>query len=250
MLSIVVPTLNETEALPQTLGHVHRAAAGAPIEVIVSDCCSRDGTADLARSLGVRVIEGGRSRADALNRGAAAVAGGGVLLFLHADTVLPHDFARKIARAMADPFVVGGAFEFEWGEHALNRGLNRLLLRGIVFCNRIRFRHSRGFFGDQAVFVRRDAFERLGGFPDVRLMEDLRFCRRLGLLGRTAILQPPVKTSPRRFVTRGVIRQFAQDLSLLCCDSWGVCPEDLWAHYNRWNAGERGRAHVNPFGRR
>jgi glycosyltransferase involved in cell wall biosynthesis len=212
--------------------------------MVVSDCNSPDGTAAVARSLGLAVVTDGTCRAEALNLGARA-AGGDVLLFLHADSVPPAGFVRRIRRALVDPAVVGGAFDFRLGPHPLNRGINRKLLGFVTFCNRVRYRFSRGFFGDQGIFVRRTVFERVGGFPAVRLMEDLRFCRRMAAEGRTAIL-PPMDTSPRRFVTRGVLRQFVQDLVLLSCDSWGVCPEDLWAHYNRLNHaghedGERAR---------
>ena len=247
LLSIVIPTLNESANLPETIAVVRRAAGGEPVELVVSDCDSRDGTAELARELrAAAVITGGTCRADALNRGAAA-ASGDVLLFLHADSTVPAAFAGKIRRALASPEVVGGAFEFALRPEELTRRLDRRLIGLIVFCNRLRYRYSRGFFGDQGVFVRREVFDQLGGFPNVRLMEDLTFCRAMGRLGRTAILNPPVLTSPRRFLKRGVLRQFAQDCVLLSCDSWGVCPHDLWAHYNAHNRGEANRARLWPM---
>jgi rSAM/selenodomain-associated transferase 2 len=236
VLSIVIPTLNEAGNLPGTVAHTLRAAGGAPLELIVSDCRSRDGTREVAAGLGARVADGATCRGDALNAG-AAVASGDVLLFLHADTVLPHGFAATIRRALANPDVVGGAFEFEWGPHPLNRGWNHALLKVVVFCNRFRYRRAGGFFGDQGIFVRRAVFHRLGGFPECRLMEDLRFSLALSRLGRTAILRPPALTSPRRFVTRGVLRQFVMDLTLLTCESWGVRPDALWTRYNDLNHG-------------
>ena len=246
LLSVVIPTLNESANLPATVAAACEAARGEPIEIVVSDCDSGDGTADVARRLGAAaVITGGTCRADALNRGAAA-AHGDVLMFLHADSTVPPGFAEKIRRALADATVVGGAFEFALRPDEVTRGIDRRLIGLIVFCNRLRYRYSRGFFGDQGVFVRRAVFDRLGGFPNVRLMEDLTFCRAMGRLGRTAILQPPMLTSPRRFLKRGVLRQFAQDCVLLSCDSWGVCPEDLWAHYNAHNRGDAAAARVLP----
>lgn len=244
MLSVIVPTLNESAHLPQTIAHVRQAARGAAVELIVSDCDSADDTRARACSGGAIVQSGGTCRADAMNRGAIR-ASGDVLLFLHADSIPPIDFVRLIERALRDPSVVGGAFEFRLGPHPLNRGLNRKLLGLVTFCNRVRYRYSRGFFGDQGIFVRRDVFHRLGGFPPVRLMEDLTFCRRMGRVGRTAIL-PAMETSPRRFVQRGVLRQFVQDLVLLSCDSWGIRPQRLWDHYNRHNRGDAQKARLLP----
>jgi glycosyltransferase involved in cell wall biosynthesis len=237
LLSVVIPTLNEAANLPATLAAARGAAGGEPIEFVVSDCDSRDGTADLARQLGTVVVTGGHvpgRRDEPRGRGGA----GDVLLFLHADTTVPADFARKIRQALANPAIFGGAFEFALRLDEVTRELDRRLIGLIVFCNRLRYRYSRGFFGDQGVFVRRGVFDRLGGFPNVRLMEDLTFCRAMGRLGRTAILNPPMLTSPRRFLRRGVLRQFAQDCVLLSCDSWGVRPAELWAHYNAYNRGE------------
>lgn len=234
VLSIIIPTLNEAANLPRTVSHTLGAASGADVEVVVSDCGSRDGTAAVAERLGVRTVGGGSSRATALNIG-AATAGAPVLLFLHADSLLPHAFPRLIERALGNTGTVGGAFDFEFAEHPQSTGFAAQCLRWVVLCNRVRYRWTGNYYGDQSIFVRRDVFERVGGFPQVRLMEDIGFCRRMRGVGRTAILRPPVRTSPRRFVTRGVIRQFAEDLALLGCDNFGVCPVKLWERYNGWN---------------
>jgi hypothetical protein len=101
--------------------------------------------------------------------------------------------------------------------------------------NRVRFRWSGNFYGDQALFVRRDVFDRIGGFPDLPLLEDLRFSQRLRSTGRTAILQPAVLTSPRRFLAHGVIRQAIQDFVLLSCDALGLSPASWWTRYNLLN---------------
>jgi len=240
MISIVIPTLNEALTLPRTLAHTREAAGPAVIEVIVADCNSRDDTACVARSLGARVVGGGTCRADAQNRG-AAVAKGDTLLFLHADSWLPGGFPAKIGRALADRDVVGGAFDFEFSPHPDAHGLERRLLDWVVLVNRIRYRWTGNFYGDQAIFVRRAVFDRVGGFPPVRLMEDIGLSCRIKRLGRTAILRPPVLTSPRRFLSRGVARQFAEDLMLLTCASFDGSPQRLWEKYNGWNHGAGGR---------
>lgn len=247
MLSVVIPTLNEANDLPATVGLLRQAAGDAPFELVVSDCDSPDGTAGVARRLGATVVTGGTCRADALNRG-AAVAAGDVLFFLHADTKVPPGFVARIRRALRPPDVVGGAFEFKFRSDRSASWLDRRLLEAVVFANRLRYRYGRGFFGDQGIFVRRDVFRRVGGFPPLRLLEDLRFSQAMSRAGPTAILTPGVRTSPRRFLKRGVLRQFAQDWLILACDSAGVTPADMWEHYNAHNrGGGGGRARVLPF---
>ena len=233
-LTVIIPTLNEAGGLAAVIGHTRAAARGRAVEIVVSDCGSADGTAGVARACGARFVAGGTGRADAMNRG-AAVASSGVLLFVHADSRLPDDFDGKVAAALARPGVVGGAFDFQFGSHPGHHGLNRQSLRLVAFCNRFRFRITRNFFGDQGVFVRRDVFERLGGFPRVPLFEDAHFCRKLRRAGRTAILSPPMKTCPRRFIARGVLRQFAADLWMINCDLLGERPTRAWGRYNAVN---------------
>src|SRR4051794_19560772 len=105
-LSVVIPTLNESAHLPQTVAGLRAAAAGEAFEVVVSDCGSPDGTAAVARGLGLPVVAGGACRAEALNLGARASTGD-VLLFLHADSVPPAGFVGRIRRALGDPYIVG-----------------------------------------------------------------------------------------------------------------------------------------------
>ena len=231
-ISVVIPTLNEADALPRTVRTL-RDAATRSCEIVVSDCGSADNTQCVARAHGARVVGGGRCRGDAMNRG-AAVAIGDVLLFLHADTRLLPAFDASIARAIANG-CVGGAFDFSFGADDRARGIDKQKLKVVKILNRIRFRWHRTFYGDQAIFCRRDAFEQIGGFDAKPLFEDARFSRRMGRVGRTAILQPPVKTSPRRFVERGILRQLTMDLLLMGLDNCGVEPAPLWRHYNQLN---------------
>jgi rSAM/selenodomain-associated transferase 2 len=235
VLSVIIPTLNEAANLPRTLAHTRAATGDAePLEIIVSDCRSDDDTARVAADQGEMVIEGSLSRAQALNRGAAA-ARGDRLLFLHADTLLPTGFATAIRQALDRPEMVGGAFNFRFLRPPELSLLHWKMLGVVALMNNVRFRTSRNFYGDQAIFVRRRVFERLGGFPERALLEDLHFSRRMKRVGETAILSPAVQSSPRRFMARGIIHQMIQDIRLILADSLGMRPGPLSMRYNGWN---------------
>lgn len=233
VISVIIPTLNEAEHLPATVRLLRQRQAGPEVEVVVADCHSSDGTAECAAELGCTVVRQASCRAVAMN-GGAAVARGDILLFLHADSQPPPGFDAAMVRAVARG-CAGGAFDFNWSSRPKTRGVERELLRIVRLMNRIRFRWTGNFYGDQGIFVRRDVVARLRGFPEVSLMEDVRFCQRLKRVGRLAVLQPPMRTSPRRFLVRGVAHQFLADLRLLACESCGLNPRRAWSSYNRLN---------------
>lgn len=235
MLSVIIPTLNEAANLPRTLAHTRAAAGAEAIELIVSDCRSDDDTARVAAGHGATaVIEGSQSRAQALNRGAAA-ARGDRLLFLHADTLLPAGFAGAVRQTLDRRAMVGGAFNFRFLRPPDLSLLHWKMLGVVALMNNVRFRTSRNFYGDQAIFVRRRVFDRLGGFPERALLEDLHFSRRMKRVGETAILSPAVQSSARRFLARGIIHQMIQDIRLILADSLGMRPGPLSMRYNGWN---------------
>lgn len=212
-ISVVLPTLNEEATLAATLGALReRAALGPPHEVIVADSGSADGTRELAAALGTRWVEiptapaPPRGRAAALNAG-ARVATGEVLLFLDADTLVPAAWDREIVSALAPPGVVGGAFELAFDGPELR-------LRLVEIVDRIRYRISGYYYGDQAVFARADAFRRVGGFPEQPLLESADLCKRLQRIGRLVLVRRRVLTSPRRFREGGILRVFAHDIWL------------------------------------
>ena len=195
MISVIVPTLDEERALPATLQRLF--AQRGEFEVIVVDGGSRDRTRALAgRFPRVRLLQGTAGRAVQMNLGAAH-AGGDWLLFLHADTLLPAD-ALEAIRSLPEEIEAGGFRHRFSGSH---RGL-RLISR----LHNFRCRCTRVFYGDQAMFVRRSLFERLGGFPEEPVLEDLLFGERLAAATRPVILPGAVVTDSRKFEQQGIWR--------------------------------------------
>ncbi len=192
---MVIPTLDEEASLPQLL-----QALGKADEVIVSDGGSRDRTREIARRSGACVVTGPPGRGGQLNRG-AAMATSDVLLFLHADTRLPEPALGAVAQAVASG-AAGGAFAVEFDARGLVWRLGDRLVS-------LRTRWTGVPLGDQAQFVTRTTFDRLGGFAEWPILEDLDFARRLKRAGRTVLLRPPVITSARRYQQRGIARTIA-----------------------------------------
>lgn len=195
-LSIVVPVLNEAPHIEHALAALGPLRARGA-EVIVADGGSSDATAVLAAPWADRVVTAPRGRARQMNAG-AALASGDVLLFLHADTLLPGNADALVLRSVA-----GGA---AWGRFDVRIAGRPWMLRVVAACMNVRSRWSGIATGDQGIFVRRDVFEHIGGFPDQPLMEDIELSRRLRALGRPQCLRAPVTTSGRRWETRGVWR--------------------------------------------
>jgi rSAM/selenodomain-associated transferase 2 len=188
----VVPVLNEAAGIRAALEALAPLRARGH-EVIVADGGSEDGTADLARPLCDRVIVAPRGRALQMNAG-ARVAEGDVLLFLHADTVLPPDASEVISQSTANS--VWGRFDVEIeGRHPM--------LKVVAWSMNLRSRLTGIATGDQAIFVRRDAF---AGFPGIPLMEDVAFSKAMKRRGAPACLRSRVRTSGRRWESRGVLR--------------------------------------------
>ena len=219
-ISVIVPVLNEEKSIAATL---QALAHLQPYETIFVDGGSQDRTAEIAAECGVKVIPSERGRARQMNRGARQ-ASGEVLLFLHADTRLPPTAFSDIAGAMGDPRNVGGRFDIELdGKHWLLPLVGRLIS--------YRSRLSKVATGDQALFVRRAVFQRMGGFADIPLMEDIAFCRRLKGLGEVACLRSRVVTSARRWEVDGVWRTIFRMWTLKLLYLTGVSPARLKQFY-------------------
>lgn len=218
LISIVVPVLDEEQTLGGLLEQL--ASLSGRFEVIVADGGSSDRTGDVARKhrLQPLVVQTTRGRASQCNAGAAA-AHGDVLLFLHADTRLPADAYRALARALANPAVIGGNFTLSFdGADRFSR-----LLGG--WC-RVQ-RRAGIYYGDSVIWLRRSTFERLGGFRPLPIMEDYDLVRRLERTGRTACLPGPALSSARRWQNLGLPRTIASWVLIRWLFIAGVAPARL-----------------------
>jgi rSAM/selenodomain-associated transferase 2 len=217
-VSIIVPVFNEASVLSKLLDSLQ----DRPAELIFVDGGSDDGSADIIRAAGRRCLQAPRGRALQMNAGAAA-AGGDILLFLHADTLLPRG-ALEAIRGAVRAGAVGGHFDVELGSR-------RPLLRIAGWMISARSRLTGVASGDQAIFCTRDAFDRLGGYAHQPLFEDIDLSRRLKRLGPTVRLRPPVLTSSRRWEADGPWRTIARMWALRLLYYAGVDPLRLVRRY-------------------
>jgi rSAM/selenodomain-associated transferase 2 len=218
-LSVIVPALNEARGIRAALEALAPLRARGH-EVIVVDGGSADGTAQLAAGGCDRVLSAPRGRAAQMNAGARA-ATGDALVFLHADTRLPE---------RADELVLVSLNTHLWGRFDVEIDGRHPLLRIVACAMNLRSRLTGVATGDQAIFVRRGAF---GGFPEIALMEDVAFCRRMKRLGRPACRREKAVTSGRRWESRGVLRTIALMWALRLLYSLGARPERLARLYER-----------------
>lgn len=220
-ISVIIPTFNEAHSLPQTLACLSRSSFS---EVIIVDGGSTDGTLNhaqefCARGTAAQVITSSRGRARQMNEG-AKLSQGETLLFLHADTHLPAQAGRIIESALTTRNAVGGRFNVRFDNPSV-------WSRVISFFMNHRSRLTGIATGDQALFVRRQVFEQLGGFSEIPLMEDIEFSSRLQQAGRTVALRDTVITSFRRWHTQGPLRTVLLMWTLRFLYWIGVSPHRL-----------------------
>lgn len=220
-ISVVIPTWNEATTIVVALARL--ADQGAD-EVVVADASSPDGTAALASSAGARVVSSPRGRGVQQNRGAAATTGD-LLLFLHADCWLESGALAALRRfAARHPRVPGGCFRMRVDDpdprfRPINVAADlRAGLLGVPY-------------GDQGIFVTRPAFDRAGGFPETRLMDDVLLALRLRRLGRLVVLRPEIRVSPRRWKQQGIFRQSLRNWSLTAAAAVGISTDTLARFY-------------------
>ena len=219
-LTVVIPTWCEASHIADAV----RSALAIGSDVVVADADSPDGTAALARAAGARVVSAERSRGAQLHAGALA-ATGDVLLFLHADAMLPVEARAAVDEALVDPRVLGGNFYLRFIPDSFAA---RLFTRA----NDLRRRWLKIYYGDSGIFIRRTAYTRLGGFRALPIFEDYDFVRRLERAGRTVYLRRiVVEASARRFEAAPLRTLFVWTLMQTMYSVFRVSPERLARYY-------------------
>jgi len=222
-LSIIIPILNEADRIVSTLQALAPLRARGA-EIIVVDGGSSDDTAALAAPLTDQVLTGSRGRAMQMNAGAAA-ASGEVLLFLHADTRLPPGADRLVVDSLQGSL-------HAWGRFDVAIEGNHPLLPFVAASMNLRSRLTGITTGDQAMFVRRETFIAIGGYPEIALMEDVAISRRLKRVSHPLCLSARVTTSGRRWEARGVLRTILLMWRLRLAYFFGAKPEELARRYD------------------
>ena len=224
LISIIIPAVNEDDYLGATLN----ALAGTDgVETIVVDGGSRDNSREVATAAGARVISTPPGRALQMNAG-AATARGDILLFLHADTLLPARFANRIRQILIEPQVAAGAFRL-----TINApGMSMRILEKLIYW---RSTYLQMVYGDQALFMTAKMFQAAGGFPKLPILEDFEFIRRLRRRGRIAVLPEVVTTSARRWQRLGLIRTTITNQLIIVAYLSRVDPGRL-ARWYQWSS--------------
>jgi rSAM/selenodomain-associated transferase 2 len=221
-LSVVIPTLNEAAMIGQLLGDLSGIRAQGH-EIILADGGSDDGTLDLASPWVDSVVRAARGRATQMNAGAAAAAGD-ILWFLHADTRVPADAPQQVLKACRDGRV--------WGRFDVRLSGSNPLLRVVETSMNLRSRVTGMATGDQGIFVIRDVFESVEGFPDIPLMEDLALSKALRRRGPPACIgRPRLQTSSRRWEHGGILRTVLLMWRLRLAYTLGAAPGVLAKRY-------------------
>ncbi|MDB9316712.1 TIGR04283 family arsenosugar biosynthesis glycosyltransferase [Nodularia spumigena] len=221
-ISIIIPTFNEAANLENAIASTQPSTN---VELIVVDGGSQDDTVSIAQSLGVKVISSPPGRAVQMNAGAMA-ARGDILLFLHADTRLPAGFDSMVRSALQQPQTVAGAFSLRidadyWALRWVEKGVNW------------RSHFYQMPYGDQAIFLTTEIFQKIGNFPNLPIMEDFELIRRLKRTGKIPIIPVPVITSARRWLKKGVFQTTLLNQIVITAYFLGVSPERIRSWYRR-----------------
>ncbi len=226
--SIIVPVLHESERINRLIDHLYSLRPRGACEIIVVDGSPESDTIDAIRTEQVVKIKADRGRARQMNAG-AAVAKGDILIFLHADTEPPLAAFAGIASVMGQGRYVGGAFQ-------LGIQSKKFVYKALTWWVSIRCRITGIPYGDQAMFIAKDYFNRTGGYRDIPLMEDVELMRRIKKQGgKICVLPDRVMTSPRRWEEEGFIYVNLRNTLLLILYLLGAAPERLVRFYKSDN---------------
>ena len=220
-ISVVIPTLNEALILEDSL---HAISALNPYETIVVDGGSTDTTVSVARNMATHVISSKSGRAHQMNAGAKK-ATGDLLLFMHADSKLTWESFQRMKKTMASAGTAGGAF-------SLQIESEKTSLKVISLLATWRAKHLNLVYGDQAIFVCTDIFQKMGGFSPLPICEDLDFFRRLSQEGKVVLLEEKTHTSARRWKAEGILYTTLRNITIGSLFLLGFSPQILSKWYS------------------
>ncbi len=225
-ISVVIPAYHEERTIQTLIDSTRKSAVGFDFEMIIVDGTPEKGTLKKVKNLDIKKISSLPGRGIQMNEGAAN-AEGDVLLFLHADTILPTNAFYDITTLLADSSIIGGAFKL--GIDSSNRALGF-----IAFMANVRSKLFKTPFGDQAIFIRTEYFRQIGGYLPIPIMEDYEIMKRIRKAGgKIKLLESSVRTSARRWNQEGVFYSTFRNFMLRILYNTGVSPEKLVLFYKK-----------------
>lgn len=222
-ISVIIPTLNEEDRIGDLIKSLR--ALNNSLEIIISDGQSRDNTVNIAKSLNTVVVVNNSlvGRGAQMDSG-AKVATGDVLIFLHSDTTLPHNWENLVSTALQQDNAVGGAFTLKTDGH----GFKYRVLEKVV---KLRNSLLKLTYGDQAIFIKQNVFNKIGGFRSLHLMEDIDCVKRLRAVGEFILLPEQAVTSARRWEKKGFFKTTTRNIIYICLYFIGIKPETIYRLY-------------------
>jgi len=220
-ISVIMPVFNEAKILRNTFSNINLTSDE---ELIVVDGGSTDETLSIAKEFTDKVFSAQTGRSSVMNYGAEK-SQGDILVFLHADCILPDNGFNMIRETLQEIGTVAGGFYLSIDQPGTG-------FRLIEYMANVRAYLTSLIYGDQCMFLRKKIFNKVGGFKDIPLMEDIEISRRLGRLGRIALLKPPIKASARRWIDEGAFYTTLRDWVIAFSYTFlGISPEKLIRHY-------------------
>ena len=228
-ISVIIPVLYETSRINHAIEYIHAQDFRENYEVIVVDGDPEGGTIEVIKHEAVKSIVSPKGRARQMNAG-AAMASGDILLFLHADTRLPDNALQKVSSVMEQEQYIAGAFDLETDSNNL---AIRIIARTAIWRSRL----TRIPYGDQAIFIQKNYFHKIGRYKDIPLMEDVELMQRIKKMGDSiCILSDRVSASARRWEREGILSYSLRNMIILSLYYMGVSPDKLARYYgNRKN---------------